>query len=116
MTLGYGIAAFFGGWCGSVPLALIIWWLLGKKGGPPPPPPPDGWRGDWLISKVIGAVAGVITAYVYGAAFGIPTPQPAIGSLLEATVFSFVGFLGGRFASELYEFARGGGSRSVSAN
>jgi hypothetical protein len=104
MNYGYLIAAFFGGWCGSVPLSVLIWWLLhGKR---PPPPPPDPWRRDWVMMKVIGAVSGVIAAYIYSAAFTAPGGIPG-RSVLEATVFSIIGFLGGRFASEVYGVANG---------
>jgi hypothetical protein len=103
MNYGYAIGAFFGGWCGSVPLSVLIWYIIhGKK----PPPPPDPWRREWFVLKVIGGIAGVITAYIYAFAFGAPATQ--VGrTVLEATVFTIVGFLGGRFASEAVGVARG---------
>lgn len=113
MTLGYVIAAFFGGWCGSVPLSVIIRLILRPL---PEPPPRPNWRRDWLISKVLGAVGGVVTAYVYWSVFG-PQPEPwQDHPLLGAAIFSFVGFLGGRFVSELVSVARGAGSTNVSGS
>jgi hypothetical protein len=111
MNIGYAIAAFFGGWCGSVPISVIIQWLL-RHGGNPPPPPPDPWYGDWFLAKVIGAVAGVVTAYIYAYAFG-PQPEPWRDSVFGAAVFSFVGFLGGRFVSELFGVVRGKSAANV---
>jgi hypothetical protein len=52
----WAIGGFFGGWCGSVPISLIIWWIIHHGG--PPPPQPDPW---WKIS-IAGAIAGAIAA------------------------------------------------------
>jgi hypothetical protein len=114
MAIGYAVAALFGGWCGSVPLSEIIRLILrGKR--PFPDPPPYPWRRDWLISKVLGAVGGVVTSYVYWSTFG-PQPEPWRDRLLGVAIFSFTGFLGGRFASELFSVARGGGNMNVSGS
>lgn len=110
MNIGYAIAAFFGGWCGSVPLSVIIWWLIHHGG--PPPPSPDPWYRDWFTSKVIGAVAGVVSAYVYYYAFG-PHPEPWREPVLGAVAYSLVGFLGGRFVSELFGVMRGKSAANV---
>jgi CDP-diglyceride synthetase len=52
----WAIGGFFGGWCGSVPISLIIWWIIHHGG--PPPPQPDPW---WKIS-IAGAITGAIVA------------------------------------------------------
>ena len=112
MTLGYAIAALFAGWCGNETHEIR---LTLRRIFPEPVPHPN-WRGDWLISKVLGAVGGVVTAYVYWSVFG-PKPEPwQDHPLLGAAIFSFVGFLGGRFVSELVSVARGGGSANVSGS
>jgi hypothetical protein len=112
MTLGYAIAALFAGWCGNetYEIRMILRWIF------PEPGPHPNWR-DWLISKALGAVGGVITAYVYWSAFG-PKPEPWLDQpLLGAAIFSFVGFLGGRFVSELVSVVvRGGGRTNVSGS
>lgn len=48
------LAALLGGWCGTVPISVIIWWIIHH--GTPPPPQPDPW---WKIG-IIGAVVGLI--------------------------------------------------------
>jgi len=112
MNLGYVIVAVFGGWCGSVPLSELLRWFLRRKKPPLPEPPPWPWRRNWLISKVLGAVGGVVTAYVYWITFG-PSPEPWRDLVLGAAVVSFIGFLGGRFTSELYSVALGSGNINV---
>jgi hypothetical protein len=57
-NLYLAIGGFFGGWCGSVPISLIVWWIIHHLGRPGPPPPPDPY---WKIS-IAGAIAGVIAA------------------------------------------------------
>jgi hypothetical protein len=110
MTPGYAIAALFAGWCGNEThgIPLILRWFF------PEPVPHPNWRRDWLISKALGAVGGVVTSYVYWSAFK-PRPEPWLDQpLLGAVIFSFVGFLGGRFVSELVSVVRGGGRTNVS--
>jgi drug/metabolite transporter (DMT)-like permease len=51
------IAAFFGGWCGTVPISLIIWWIIHHG---TPPPPPDPWWKVGIIGAVVGAIIGTL--------------------------------------------------------
>jgi hypothetical protein len=53
------IAAFFGGWCGSVPISYIIWLIIHGR-HPGPPPPPDPWWRISIVAAVVGCLAGTI--------------------------------------------------------
>ena len=73
------------GWCGSVPLR----W-------PFPPGPGPGDPG-WLVSRVIGAGAGILGGWLYTRGFGVPTPQP----VLAAAASAFGAFLFARFVTDI---------------
>jgi len=77
-------ASFFGGWCGSVPMSVIIWYILHHHN--PPPPGPDPW---WRIA-IIGALSGL--------AFGslISAAELSSGALNSSVLVSLAsGFIGG---------------------
>lgn len=77
---------FIYGWCGSVPISILIAWLIRHHGNPPPPPEPwpilfsnvlaglvalgvgaAGFKGGNDFSAVIFPMAlGVVTASLVG--------------------------------------------------
>jgi hypothetical protein len=48
-----GVAAFFGGWCGTVPISIVIWWILHHHHSPTPPDP-------WFKISFMGSLAGLM--------------------------------------------------------
>jgi drug/metabolite transporter (DMT)-like permease len=56
----FALSAFLGGWCGTVPISVIIWWIIHHHHGTPPPPPPDPWWKVSIIGAVVGAIVGTL--------------------------------------------------------
>ena len=65
------MSAFLLGWCGTVPLSVLIWILLNR--GPKPPPPP--W--EILLINILGGIAAM---GVMGSEFG---RAPGLGGFGE---------------------------------
>jgi hypothetical protein len=83
------------GWCGTVP----------RRWPWPPPPPdpgPDPW---WLVSRVIGIIAGIIGGWGFTQVFG-PSPEPWV-SALPAAASSLGAFVVARVATDIYGRLRG---------
>jgi CDP-diglyceride synthetase len=80
------VAGFLGGWCGSVPISLIIWWIIHHGG---PPPPPDPW---WKIS-IAGAIAGLIAGPLVVSMLHEPVTTMSVvaSTLIGITAGSIVG-------------------------
>lgn len=85
----------FCGYCGSVPLSVLLMWLLRWKNPPPPPDP-------WPIIRTIGIIGGIAGGLAYNQAF------PIEGIVTAASVASTVigAFLGSIFLSDLYVMGR----------
>ena len=105
-----GIAAAFwalGGWCGSVPISVLVQWLLRHPHGPIPggPPDPDPWRASALAQRIVGTVVGAVAGYAAWRFGTVPDTAPALGNALASGIFaaaaSFV-------ATDLYAFATAG--------
>lgn len=76
------------GWCGTVPR-------------PPFPPDPPTTR-TWLVSRVIGMVAGLVGGYVFTQVFLPSDPVPWRAAVFAAA--SAVGaFVGARVVTDIYE-------------
>jgi hypothetical protein len=73
------------GWCGTPYPGWLLYWLLHHG---PPPPPPDGYQ--WLISKGIGVVGGIVGGLAFHQAF---SSGQDVTALVAATssVGAFVG-------------------------
>ena len=71
-------ASFFGGWCGTVPISVLIWYILHHHR--PPTPDPDPW---WKITFV-----GAFTGLVFGTLVNTIAQDAA---LLTNIVSGFVG-------------------------
>ena len=84
------IGGAIGGWCGSVPISVIIWWIIHHGG---PPPPPDPW---WKISFA-GLVCGLIAAT---AILSFTGEAVTSASLTASVVIGFAaGTIGGGMAA-----------------
>ncbi|MBV9109528.1 MAG: hypothetical protein JO306_08995 [Gemmatimonadetes bacterium] len=99
-----GIAAALwalGGWCGSVPISVIIAWIIRHHGVPPlPEPPPYPWQLQGLVARVLGIVGGVAGGYLAGRVGTVPDTAPAL------TAVSFLAAVaGGFFLADLYAAA-----------
>jgi hypothetical protein len=89
------------GWCGTVP----------RRWPWPPPPPdpgPDPW---WLVSRVIGIIAGIIGGWAYTQVFG-PSPEPWVLAL-PAAASSLGAFVVARVATDIYGRLRGRGQEQA---
>jgi len=86
-----------GGWCGSVPLSVLIAYIL--RHHHPPVPDPEPWRLEGLASRVLGALAGIAGGYV--------VQRFAGGAPGLSTVSLVAAFASGFVASDLYGFAVG---------
>lgn len=75
------------GWCGTVP----------RRWPFPPPPPPDPW---WLVSRIIGIIAGIIGGWGYTQVFG-PHPEPWVAAL-PAAASSLGAFVLARVATDIF--------------
>lgn len=80
------------GWCGSEPRRIKL-----PPGVGPPPPDPEPW---WLVSRIIGVLAGIIGGLAYTKVFG-PHPEPW-SQALPAAVSSVGAFLLASFATDVY--------------
>jgi hypothetical protein len=96
------------GWCGNEPLRLRI------PIGPTPPDPEP--RPEWLVSRIIGVVAGVIGGYAYMRVFG-PWPEPWLSAgphpepwapAVYAAATSVGAYVAARIATDIYGRMRGG--------
>ncbi|MFL6228130.1 MAG: hypothetical protein ACJ741_05065 [Pyrinomonadaceae bacterium] len=92
------------GWCGNEPRRLV----------PTPPKPEPG--PDWLVSRVIGAVAGVIGGFAYLKVFGPhpepwlsagPQPEPWLPAVFAAAT-TVGAFVAARIITGIYGQMRGG--------
>jgi hypothetical protein len=103
-ALFWGIA----GWCGSVPLSVLVAYIL-RHHKRPPIPDPEPWRAAYLLPRVIGAVAGIAGGYLAWRFAGNVdvTPALSIGTGLAAFVTAFL-------VTDLYGFAVAG--RAAGAN
>ncbi len=80
------------GWCGSEPRRIRL-----PKGPWPPEPDPEPW---WLVSRIIGVLAGIIGGLAYTKVFG-PQPEPW-SQALPAAVSSLGAFAAARFVTDVY--------------
>jgi hypothetical protein len=48
-----GVAAFFGGWCGTVPISIVTWWILHRQNQIPASDP-------WFKISFVGSLAGLM--------------------------------------------------------
>lgn len=88
-----------GGWCGSVPLSVLIAWLLHHHGPIGPGPDPDPvYRPGNLVVRVLGVAAGIAGGYAASRAT-VPDTLPA---LTAVTVLAAVA--SGFFVADLYGF------------
>jgi hypothetical protein len=53
-----GASSFLGGWCGTVPISVIIWYILHHK--PIPGPDPDPWWRITAVGTLVGTVVGIV--------------------------------------------------------
>jgi len=91
------------GWCGSGAPTIVI---KGPLHGKDPEPPP---RPEWLVSRIIGVVTGVIGGWAFSIAFGPypepwlkdqPRPEPWIAVFAAATAVG--AFVVSRFVTDIY--------------
>lgn len=82
------------GWCGTVPRP----WPF----PPDPDPGPDPW---WLVSRIVGVVAGVLGGWAYTQVFG-PFPEPW-SSALPAAASALGAVVASRFATDVAGRLRG---------
>ena len=97
-----GIAAAFwalGGWCGSVPISVLVQWLLRHPHGPIPggPPDPDPWRASALAQRIVGTVVGAVAGYAAWRFGTVPDTAPALGNALASGIFAASGMPFERF-------------------
>lgn len=96
--MGYPFWAIFG-WCGSVPLSVLIASLIRHHGRPPIPEPPPWWRLENLLPRVIGAGAGIVGGYL-AHRFTAPDTAPALTVITALAAFA-TAFV----VTDLYGFA-----------
>jgi hypothetical protein len=91
----WAVASFLGGWCGTVPISVLIWYLIHHK-QPPPPPPPDPW---WRIS-IVGAIVGCIvgTLVVSFTAEAVTSSSIIASALVGYAAGSIAGGIVGRLS------------------
>jgi len=83
------------GWCGSVPLSVLIAWLIRHHHGPVPGPGPDPdpvYRPSDLLIRVLGAAAGVAGGYLAARVLTVPDTAPALNAVTGLAAFAS-GFL-----------------------
>jgi hypothetical protein len=98
------------GWCGNEPIRI----RLVPHGPTPPEPDPEP---NWLVSRLIGVVAGVIGGFVFRQVFGAspelgglsagPHPEPwALAVYAAATTVG--AYVVSRIVTDIYGQMRGG--------
>lgn len=106
------VAWAIAGWCGTVPISLLIWWLLRRRRPVPPPPPPDpfleGPRPHPWLEALVGVVGGIAGGFLFDS---IDAGETLTRVDLAAT--SFGAFLGGNLLSRLYYSFAGMGKETV---
>ena len=79
---------FIFGWCGSVPISILIAYLIRHHGNPPPPP--DPWRilGTNVLAGLVavGAYAGGLRGATDFAAVALPLALGVITAGLAGVV------------------------------
>lgn len=84
---------------------FVFWLLVGMTGtlpmGPLDPPARQSDRPTWLVSKVIGGVAGIIGGWAYSQLFLPQDPVPLRTGLYAATT-AVGAFVASRLATEIY--------------
>lgn len=92
MTLPLIVLWAFVGWCGTGPRPRF-----------PPPPEPDPWP-IYLVSRVIGIVAGIIGGWAYTQLFLPQDPDPLRSGLFAATT-AVGAFAVARVVTDVYGMA-----------
>jgi hypothetical protein len=96
------IAGYF--WLLLASFSFTVWLIYITEGRYPPEPPP--FRSQ-LVARLVGTVGGVVGGWVFNAAFGVPTPQPAFTGDRAASIATGV-FIGVTLALGAYRLAAGG--------
>ena len=87
------VAAFLGGWCGTVPISLIIWYILHGK---VPPPPPD----SFFKISMIGAFTGLVIGSIVSIAINSNTAAGAGSILVSGVTGIMAGAIAGGIAAK----------------
>ena len=88
----YAIVGFFGGWCGSVPISLLIWWLIHH--GPVPGPGPDPWP---IKMGFIGGISGLVLTTILSGFIANTQIATADAVLMSAVTGILAGGVAGSF-------------------
>ena len=88
------------GLCGNEPLRLT---LRPREVEPPVPHP------NWVVTRIIGIVAGIIGGWLYTQVFG-PQPEPW-SSALPAAASALGAIIAARVVIDVYARFSGGGER-----
>ncbi|MEG4331708.1 hypothetical protein QUB40_07105 [Microcoleus sp. AT9_A2] len=86
------IAWAIAGWCGTIPISVLIREL--RRRFPPPPPPPDPFRE--IAFRLSGVAGGIAGGFLYSSAF----PMQSLDAV-NVGVTAFGAFLSGMLASDL---------------
>jgi|ERR1700682_675877 len=91
-NLTFAIASFLGGWCGTVPISVLIWYLIHH--GHPVPPPPDPWWKISIAGAIVGCIAGTLLVSSLGEA--VTSVSVIASALIGYTAGSIAGGIVGR--------------------
>lgn len=77
-------ASFFGGWCGSVPISVIIWYILHHK--PIPGPDPDPWWRITIVGTLLGTIVGSTLGMMSGGSVLVGLASGFAGGMVGASL------------------------------
>ena len=79
-----------------------VWLTYITHGKYEPGPTPSA-----LLPRLIGTIGGVLGAWIFNVALGVPTPQPALTGLPALSTTTGI-FIGATLAIDIYRLAAGG--------